>query len=194
MLLAGGLYLAMPQLIPLLTPSPTLSQTPTRTYTPTRTPTLTMTPTMTLTLTPTMTRTPSPTFTLTPTPIGLSARILNSRIAVYELPDGNRVMLSEGYLEVGSTVKVIRFCESAFPKGEYWALIAYPSQMRNTGWIRMRSPKTPDFVSISPIGEPVADVIQRFDSLRINCPTNPFQPMPGDEATATPTATISTTP
>ncbi|NMA12533.1 MAG: hypothetical protein GX933_05030 [Chloroflexi bacterium] len=194
MLLAGGLYLAIPQLIPLLTPSPTLSQTPTRTYTPTRTPTLTMIPTMTLTLTPTMTRTPSPTFTLTPTPIGLSARILNSRIAVYELPDGNRVMLSEGYLEVGSTVEVIRFCESAFPKGEYWALIAYPSQMRNTGWIRMRSPETPDFVSISPIGEPVADVIQRFDSLRINCPTNPFQPMPGDEATATPTATISATP
>lgn len=194
LMLAGAVYLAIPQLIPLLTPTPTLSQTPTLTSTPTRTATLTLTPTLTMTLTPTYTFTPSPTFTLMPTPIGLRARILNTRIAVYELPDGNRVMLSPGYLETGSEVEVIRYCEAVFPKGEYWALISYPSEVRNTGWIRMHTPGTPDFVSISSIGEPVADVLARSESLRINCPTNPFQIMPGDDITPTPSATISSTP
>jgi hypothetical protein len=94
---------------PYLTPEPTISYTPSMTFTPSLTASPTMTMTATLTATPTLT--PIATFTHTPTatPMGLTGVIRNHLIGVYELPDGNTKMLSNGYLEPGSEVEIIRY-------------------------------------------------------------------------------------
>ena len=188
-LILGALYMASPKLIPLLTPSPTLSLTPTLSETPTLTLTNTVTPSPTLTATPTLTMTPTATFTFTPTPVGLTGLINNNRVGVYELPSGMSVMISDGYLEPGTKVNVIRYCEPDFNKGEIWALIFYPSKNRNTGWIRVRLPDSPDFVSLSDINMPAIEVIRANPYLKIECPTLPYQRMPGDEITLTPAVT-----
>ncbi len=197
LLTLAGLYLAAPKLIPLLTPQPTtthtpvISETPSPTLTETTTPTPTLTHTATITLTPTLTLTPTATLTLTPTPMGLRGVVRNKIIAVYELPDGYSSMLSEGYLPTNSEVEVIRYCEKPYNKGEYWALIYYPSAVRNTGWIKVIEPGSPDFVSFSTLGQPSADVLDDNLQLRMDCPTLPYLRMPGDESipTAAPTAT-----
>ena len=182
----AGLYLASPLLIPYLTPEPTVSFTPSKTLTPSLTASPTITLTATLTATPTLTPTATFTHTPTATPMGLTGVIRNHLIGVYELPDGNTKMLSEGYLEPGSEVEVIRYCESAVIKGEYWALIFYPSQDRNTGWIRIRLPDSLDYVLLSDTGQPSSEVLNENSALRMTCPLKSYIRMPGDP-TVTPT-------
>ncbi len=182
----AGLYLASPVLIPYLTPEPTISYTPSMTLTPSLTASSTMTLTATLTATPTLTPTATFTHTPTATPMGLTGVIRNHLIGVYELPDGNTKMLSEGYLLPESEVEVIRYCESAVNKGEYWALIFYPSQERNTGWIRIRLPDSLDYVLLSDTGQPSSEVLIENSDLRMTCPLKSYIRMPGDP-TVTPT-------
>lgn len=189
LLLAAALYLASPRLIPLLTPVPTLSLTPTITQTPTQTLTASLTPSPTLTTTPTQTLTPTATFTLTPTPMGLTGRIGRYNVGVYELPSGISVMLSDGYLPQGSEVNILRYCEPAYNKGEIWALIYYPGPTRNTGWIRVKLPDSPDYVSLSEISMPASEVVREHAGLKIECPVVSYQRMPGDDITATPSLT-----
>ena len=188
-LLVGALYFASPKIIPLLTPTPTLSLTPTISLTPTLTLTSTLTPTETVTFTPTPTLTATSTFTPTSTPMGLTGRIVNNRIGVYELPSGISVMLSDGYLNQRDEVTVIRYCEPSFNKGEIWALSYFPSETRNTGWIRVRLPDSPDFVSLSEINVPALEIALSNPSLMIECPTVPYLRMPGDEISPTPSIT-----
>ncbi len=182
----AGLYLASPILIPYLTPEPTISYTPSMTFTPSLTASPTMTMTATLTATPTLTPTATFTHTPTATPMGLTGVIRNHLIGVYELPDGNTKMLSNGYLEPGSEVEIIRYCESAVIKGEYWALIFYPSQDRNTGWIRIRLPDSLDYVLLSDTGQPSLEVLNDNPALKMTCPLKSYIRMPGDP-TITPT-------
>lgn len=189
LLTLAALYVASPRLIPYLTPEPTITVTPSTTFTPTLTLTSTVTPTETATSTPTMTATATATFTPTSTPMGLRGVIRNRLIGVYELPDGNTTMFSNGYLEQGTEVEIIRYCESAINKGEYWALIFYPSADRNTGWIRLRLPDSPDYVSVSEVNQPAAEVLTENLPLKITCPVKPYLRMPGDDVTMTPNAT-----
>ena len=98
-------------------------------------------------------------------------------------------MFSEGYLEPGTEVEIIRYCESAIIKGEFWALIFYPSVDRNTGWIRLRLPDSPDYVSLSAIDQPALEVLTENLPLKIVCPLKPYLRMPGDNATLTPGVT-----
>ena len=121
--------------------------------------------------------------------MGLRGTVRNRIIGVYELPDGNTTMLSDGYLESGSKVEVIRYCENPINRGEYWALIFYSSAERNTGWVRVRLPGSPDFVSLSAANQPVAEVLEENPQLRMDCPTRAYVRMPGDEFTPTPSAT-----
>jgi len=69
------------------------------------------------------------------------------------------------------------------------ALIFYPIKNRNTGWIRVRLPDSPDFVSLSDINMPAIEVIRANPYLKIECPTRSYQRMPGDEITLTPAVT-----
>ena len=98
-------------------------------------------------------------------------------------------MLSDGYLNQGDEVTVIRYCEPSFNKGEIWALNYFPSETRNTGWIRVRLPDSPDFVSLSEINVPALEIALSNPSLMIECPTVPYLRMPGDEISPTPSIT-----